>query len=232
MKRSAALNELQQTDNEIDARTQRVAELTRMLGETEELKAANKRLESAWEMLGHLRVSQRDYELSIQGLEQKKRVSEQKLYSGKIRNPKELTDLQDKIASLERHRQSIEDELLEVLVNIEETEQEEQQATQEWDRIEGEWISSQANTHAEKELQEAKLVELSNLRQDQISRISPGDLEQYEYIRQRKGGQAVALLKGSECQGCMTGVSAARVLQARRDELATCGTCGRILHIG
>jgi len=233
MSRSANLYALQQTDSEIDARKGRLAEVNNLLGETDELLAARQRLKRVEESLSQWRIQQRDQELALQSLERKKRSSEQKLYSGKIRNPKELSDLQEGVASLGRRKAAIEDQLLETMLLVEEDEAEKKTAAEELSRIEAEWKTAQANLRAEKEAQERQLAELAAWRQNQITAIAPADLSSYEHLRPRKRGLVVVLLKGDECQGCMTTVSAARVKEARRaDALAHCGTCGRMLHIG
>ncbi|MEZ4515948.1 MAG: hypothetical protein R3C44_03590 [Chloroflexota bacterium] len=45
-----------------------------------------------------------------------RRQSEQRLYSGDVKNPKELTDLQHEIESLGRRRDTLETDVLEALM--------------------------------------------------------------------------------------------------------------------
>jgi predicted nucleic acid-binding Zn-ribbon protein len=231
MSRSANLYALQQIDHETDSHRGRLAVINDSLGETNELRSARSRLNQAHEMLSQWRTKQRDQELVLQGLEQKRQASEHRLYGGKIRNPKELSDLQEEVASLGRRRASIEDELLETMMMVEEGEAEEKEASESLSRINGQWERDQAGLQAEKETLEGRLLELTALRQQRVASIAPADLESYEHLRPRKRGVAVAVLQGDECQGCMITVSAARVKQARSDVLAYCGTCGRILHV-
>lgn len=231
MGRSADLYALQLTDLDLDASTQRLGTVNEELGETDELIGARRRLENATGELRAWGAKQRDQELILASLEQKKRASEQKLYGGTIRNPKELSDLQEEVASLNRRKAAIEDELLETMLMVEESEEEEEQAVESLAAIESEWRATQAKLQSEKESLERKLSDLADLRQRQITIPPAADLAKYEHLRQRKRGRPVALLNGSECQGCMTGVSAARVKEARADGLAFCGTCGRILQV-
>jgi len=231
MSRSADLYALQQIDHETDSRRARLAVVNESLGETDELRAAHQRLIQAQEMLSRWRTRQRDQELALQSLDQKRQASERRLYGGKIRNPKELSDLQEEVESLGRRRASIEDELLEIMLMVEEGEAEEREASESLSRIEGQWERDQADLQAEKEGLEKRLLELDELRRQRVASIAPADLNDYEHLRPRKRGVAVAILQGDECQGCMTTVSAARVKEARSEALAHCGTCGRILHV-
>jgi predicted nucleic acid-binding Zn-ribbon protein len=231
MSRSADLYALQQIDHETDSHRARLAVVDESLGETDELRSARQRLDQAREMLSRWRTKQRDQELVLQSLDQKRQASERQLYGGKIRNPKELSDLQEEVESLGRRRASIEDELLETMLMVDEGETEEREASESLSRITGRWERDQAGLQAEKETLEKRLLELSALRQQRVASIAPADLESYEHLRPRKRGIAVAILQGDECQGCMTTVSAARVKEARSEALAYCGSCGRILHV-
>jgi predicted nucleic acid-binding Zn-ribbon protein len=231
MSRSANLYALQQIDHETDSHRDRLAVVNESLGETGELQSARQRLKQAQETLSQWRTKQRDQELVLQSLDQKRQASEQRLYGGKIRNPKELSDLQEEVASLGRRRASIEDELLETMVMVEEGEAEEREASESLRRTSGQWERDQAELQVEKETLESRLLELSALRQQRVASLPPADLKSYEHLRPRKRGVVVAILQGDECQGCMTTVSAARVKEARSDTLAYCGTCGRILHV-
>ena len=229
MSRATTLYALQQIDSEIDARTQRLEELTAALGETEELVAARQRCQQAEEELGRIRTGQKDQELTVQSVNQKKRFSEQKLYGGKIRNPKELSDLQEEVTSLDRRKDALENELLETMLLAEAAVEELEDATRTLQQVASRWQDAQAGSQREIQEQEAKLKDLAARRQPLIVSLPPADLSDYDYLRERKGGVAVVLLAGSECQGCMTGVSAVKVREAKRSTPAHCGSCGRIL---
>jgi len=232
MSRSANIYALQEIDDEIDARTQRLTQIKALLGETQELLAARERLDKARANLAHWRAKQRDQDLVFQSLDQKRQVSEEKLYSGRIKNPKELSDIQEELASLNRRKELAEDQLLKVMLTIDEYEAEESEARKNLAQIESAWHKEQADLLEEKEALEGQLTELAQRRQGQTTLIPAADLDSYMHLRPRKGGLAVSILQGAECQGCMTSVSAARVKEARSDNLAYCGNCGRILYPG
>jgi predicted nucleic acid-binding Zn-ribbon protein len=177
-----------------------------------------------------MRTQQRDEELRLQGLQQKRRTSEQRLYGGKVQNPKELSDLQAEVQSLTRRQQEIEESVFGIMVAIEDMEEQESALAQDLMQIEQEWRVRQDELLAEKTDLGKRLTELLTEREDRISSIPAADLNTYEHLRERKGGVAVAQLKGAECQGCMASVSASRVKEARSNTLAYCGTCGRILY--
>ncbi len=231
MSKTAPLYRLQLIDSEVDKHSWRLNTVNGLLRETEELHAGRARLATAKDYLTRWHAAQKKQELELQVLQQKKQLSEHQLYAGKIRNPKELTDLQEEIASLDRRMRAVEEKLFEIMLQVEAGEEEGQAAAGSLERIEAEWSSSQAEMRGEKEALEMRLAELATQRQTQVAGIPPADLSGYEHIRGRKGGQAVAILDGAECQGCMTTVSAIKAKEVRSGMVAYCGTCGRILHI-
>jgi predicted nucleic acid-binding Zn-ribbon protein len=230
MIRSAPLYALQKVDSEILARRERLATIDAQLGETDELIALRDRLTEIRDSMRTWRARQRDEELQLQGVQQKKRASEQRLYGGKVRNPKELSDLQAEVKSLTRRQEVIEESVFEAMVMIEELEATESQVARDLQRVDRKWKADQAELCAEQEAQAGRLAELMAERQARADAIPAPDLNTYEHLRDRKGGLAVAELRGAECQGCMTAVSASRVKEARSYSLAFCGTCGRILY--
>jgi predicted nucleic acid-binding Zn-ribbon protein len=230
MSRSASLYALQQIDSEISSRRQRLTVIEEQLGETDELVATRNRLAEIRHSIKNWQVRQRDEELQLQSVQQKKRASEQRLYGGKVRNPKELSDLQAEVKSLARRQEVIEESVFEIMVAIEELEAAETQLARELERIESQWRKNQIELCSERETEAARLAELVEERQARVETIPASDLDMYEHLRDRKGGLAVAQLEGAECQGCMTTVSASRVKEARSNSLAFCGTCGRILY--
>jgi len=230
MSRSAPLYALQQIDSKIHACRQRLAAIEGQLGETDELTALRRRLDATRQSLKTTRARHRDDELQLQSIQQKRRTSELKLYGGKVRNPKELSDLQAEVKSLARRQEVMEESVFAGMVALEEIEATETDVARELEQVEFEWKTSQEQLVAEQAAQEALLADLLAERQARAKAIPASDLETYEHLRRRKSGVAVAQLQGPECQGCMAEVSASRVKEARGNSLAFCGTCGRILY--
>lgn len=78
-------------------------------------------------------------------------------------------------------------------------------------------------------------AELTTVRADRAAlaaRLDAGVLAQYERLRQRMGGVAVATLDGKRCRGCHLDLSASELDQVRATpagELSDCPQCGRLL---
>jgi len=82
---------------------------------------------------------------------------------------------------------------------------------------------------------EAELAGVSAERGPAAARVPASLLEEYERLRARLGGVAVAEVVNGRCTGCMLSLPASEVERLRHlapDERATCEECGRLLVHG
>ena len=111
---------LQETDTALDSRRGSLDDAEARLGETEELIATARARAKNWQpRCSVARGAQKDVELEADDLKSKIAPAETKLYSGAIKNPKELADLQADIDQLKRHLSAVEDRDLEALARLE-----------------------------------------------------------------------------------------------------------------
>ena len=79
---------------------------------------------------------------------------------------------------------------------------------------------------------EAELATVRAERDEAAAGIDGELLAQYDQLRSKLGGIAIARLVGGHCQGCHLALSAVEVDRIRKlpaDEPATCEECGRLL---
>lgn len=230
MTKAELLLDLQDVDTVIDRLTRRLNEIKAELHETDELIAARSARRAANESVTHKRAQRKELELADAALETRIKDADKRLYSGTVKNPKELLDLQNDIASLKRQKDNLDEQLFAAMVALEEAETELKTCTETLARVETEWRASQGDlatelTDLENELAE-KTVEQTTAR----AQLGAPELAQYDQLRRRKGGVAVSELEGSVCGACGVRVSA-HILQqlSQGDQLARCGNCERIL---
>lgn len=175
----------------------------------------------------------RALELEIGGVNAKLKQNQDRLYSGRVRNPKELSNLQEEANALRRRRSELEDHQLELMIAIEETDGELAERRARLKQIESTWREEQARLQAEKEDLELRLVELEEEREALRPSIGAADLRHYDAVRSRHGGTAVVRLKMGICTGCGVDVptSMARAVE-RGDGMHECPICGRLLFSG
>src|SRR5438105_1974554 len=119
MTSAADLFGLQEIDIARDNRRSLIADIDSRLGEPEDLIAAREEAEVASAEAEAIRREQRELETRVQDLDAKIGPLDTKLYSGEIRNPKELSTLQHEIEYLKEQRRALDEEGLAVLDRLE-----------------------------------------------------------------------------------------------------------------
>jgi predicted nucleic acid-binding Zn-ribbon protein len=232
MSRAERLYRLQTIDLEIDARHRRLKEVDATLEGDEELQRVRQALQDGERKLSRQRTKLRDRELEMRSLTNKIASVENRLYSGRIKNPKELANLQGEVQYLKRRKGELEDQVLESMIEVEESEASVTGQQERLARLEEEWQETQARLSAEQNELISRLGQLKAKRAKLQRTIEAGDLALYEDLRRRRGGRAVALLEGELCQGCRVTLPTTKVQQARQGEALTfCGSCERILYV-
>jgi predicted nucleic acid-binding Zn-ribbon protein len=227
------LYKLQLVDGEWDEKGGRLANVEASLGETDDLIRAREAVVETEGLLEKQRQVLRALELEIAGVEDKLKVNQERLYSGRVRNPKELSNLQEEAAALRRRCSELEDEELELMIAIEEDEAELAERQARLRQIEGSWRDEQAALQSEKEQLELRILELEEQREEMRARIGPADLALYDDLRDRGGGTGVALLKRGICQICGVDVPTGVARAVERGEgIHFCPVCNRLLFGG
>lgn len=222
---------LQTTDIAIESQRRRLAEVEASLGESEALIQARAALRSAQEAVRKIQARLRELELETKGLNEKIAQVNQRLYSGTVRDPKELKAMDDNLHQWQRLFSSLEDQSLEAMLRLDEERAALASKEQALAEIETAWQQSQAALQKEKAELLASLAQLENKRRQQVSAIPPAHLTTYEHLRQRLG-HAVALLQGSACSGCGMTLPTGLVQKVRMSqELTFCPNCQRILTV-
>lgn len=225
------LRRLQETDTALDSRRASRADAEAHLGESEELVVARARADELAAALRGARAAQKDIELEADDLKSKIAPAETKLYSGAIKNPKELADLQADIDQLKRHISAVEDRDLEALTQLEAAENADRAAAAELAALEAAWTAEQAQLTARMKTLTAEIAEFEVERGEQAAHVAPEMLRTYNHVRLAHQGRALARLDRNLCTGCRISLPTNVVNKARAGSaLVQCPNCERILH--
>jgi hypothetical protein len=226
---TAALFQLQTLDSQLDTIVTRLDEIARLLGDNEAVRQAQQTLDAA--QAAHLKWKTRatDLELERASLKQEVDAAEQRLYSGRMHNPRELTDLQDKVASLRHRLETLEDPLLEVMLEIEQAEADIAASRAALDRILAEQAAALGHLTAEQRDLQTRRDALQSQVAAARAGIHPDHLALYDKLRKRQGGVAVAPLKRDICGVCGVQITSREMQVVQHGEVLPCPTCGRIL---
>ncbi|MBN1313435.1 MAG: hypothetical protein JXB30_18655 [Anaerolineae bacterium] len=231
MSQTAALYHLQTLDSQIDTIRTRLSEIAELLSQDDVVRTAQNTLTAAEQ--SHLKWHTRQTELELERstLQEEAKVAEKRLYSGRVLNPRELTDLQDKLAELNRRIEALEEPILEAMLAIEENSQHIEQARSQFEHVMSEQSHQFGELDKEQTVLSSQLDQLLAETGQTRSNIEPQYLETYSRLRQRPGGLAVTLLKGNECGVCGVELTSQMAQRVRHGKVITCPTCNRILHI-
>jgi predicted nucleic acid-binding Zn-ribbon protein len=214
----------------MDGIRKRLAEIAELLGQDEALRSAQQALADAEQSHAKWHAHQAALELERGTLQEEAKAIESRLYSGHIANPRELTDLQGKLAELNKRIEMLEEPILQAMLAIEEDGQRIVAARGELERITGERAHVFGELRQEQRALSAQIDELLVKTNQVRSEIAAQHLGMYDRIRQRPGGLAVTVLNGDECSTCGVELTSQLAQQVRRGEVLTCPTCNRIMH--
>lgn len=230
--RVASLARLQELDLEADRATARRAEVQHKLDSDGAARLASENFSAAEARAIEARRVTREREDGVASLRAKIEETEKKLYGGAIQVPKELQDLQRESEALARHLQTLEDGLLEAMMDTEEAEGSlglAKAQSEEAERAQGDRAAMW-----EKELQavDAQLDRLRGEIEAASGDVLEADLSLYNDLR-RHLGRPVARLQDDVCGACGVALPASMPQAVRKGgDIVRCPQCGRILYAG
>jgi hypothetical protein len=222
---------LQEADLALDSRRATLAAAESRIGETDELLQLRERVAMLRDALHAAEGTQKDVELEADALKAKIAPAEEKLYSGAVKNPKELTDLQADVDQLKRQLSSVEDRDLEALTSLESAQSESRTAEAELAALEQSWAAEQAELTATIARLGTEIGELEGTRRERVEYIDNDLLARYDHVRRAHQGRGVAKLDRNLCLGCRISLPVSMVNKARSGgAVVQCPNCERILY--
>jgi len=224
------LYQLQEIDLEIAEEERKLEQVNGRLGKDDVVVAAQRKLDAAKEKLEELWHQQRSLEWEIDDLASKIKKGDEELYSGRIKNPKELTNLQHEVELLKAKRDGLETKDLQIMEQVESAEAGTAALTRELEDTTAKWQREQEQLRKDKAALESSLSKLKQQRQALAAEVDPKTAALYEGLRKGKGF-AVARVEQGICRGCRISLPSSELQQARSGALVQCGSCSRILYL-
>lgn len=233
MSRISSLYRLQDIDTTLEVSRARIREIEDILENDTAVREAKQSLEKAEGVLAEARTARNQAEHAVENQREKIAQTEHKLYSGSVSNPKELEELQMESESLKRYLGTLEDRLLEAMLNYEDLEGKHDRRQGEYELVTAQRGMENKNLQQELEELSATIAKLTGEREAAQANVDENDLRRYEKARQKTGGSVVVLIQDASCTACGLAVPRS-VLQSisQGSELVTCDQCGRILYAG
>jgi len=153
-----------------------------------------------------------------------------KLYGGKVKNPKELVGYEQEANMLKGNLAKKDDVLLDLMEKNEAGRGRIQKLQKEFAEVEADWQVRKSALLKQAETLKEELSALEKKRQEIVASIDKETLAAYESIKGRKG-QAVSKVEQGRCLGCRVTLSISELQRVRGIAIVTCSNCGRILYL-
>lgn len=230
MSQAKRLFELQQTEQSIQSRQKQLEEFNHRIAANEAFEKASSELAAAEKDLSDFEAQYRDLDLEAEGLRGNIAQINEKLYGGRIKNPKELLGFEQESEMLKSGLRKKDDVLLELMEKIEACKADLvvlrdkfSAARRNWD-VEKEELGRQT-LEIKKELDE-----LVGKRGDLMNALDRAALGSYESIKGNRG-LAVVKVEQGRCLGCRVSLSVSELQRVRGENIVVCSNCGRILYL-
>jgi len=224
------LYRLQKLDSAIDQKESRLDKIEAILSDDQALRDAQKKLEKAKTTAKQIRIELNQIIDKVEAQRLKRKTTQASLFSGNIKNPKALQDLQMESEALKRTISKLEDEQLEAMIQNEAAITTFEQARSDHNTVLSDKASKNALLAGEKSTLEEDLPGLFTQRESILKGIPLASLQLYESMIKSKGGRAVAEVVDDCCDACGAMLTPGDIQSARSPStLFRCKTCGRIL---
>lgn len=233
MSQSFHLYQLQKIDSQLDQIQQRILVIQNEIANDTRLASAREESNRIHAQVEQVQRSLKKIEHEVESRRLKLEQSEANLYSGRIKVPKELQDLQSEVASLKRGISGLEDQQLEIMIQLESVRSAYEDAQQQKAQTEALVTQQHAGLIGEQSRLENDKERLLIERNAVVSQVLENNLTQYNNLRQRKQGIAVAAVEDYACTACGAGLTPAQCQAARSPAaIVYCPSCGRIIYAG
>jgi predicted nucleic acid-binding Zn-ribbon protein len=224
------LYELQQVELVIAARQKALGEIEQQLNHNETYETAMSSLSSAEQSQAGLEKQYKEFEYEAEELRRNIHSINDKLYGGKIKNPKELLGYEQENESFKARLSKKDDVLLDLMDRIENGRTTIVSLRSEFKAADEAFSRLKTELTGRKESEKRELDELQARHQVMVSALAGPVLAGYQDLRSRKG-QAVVKVEQGRCMGCRVGLSVNELNRVRGTEMVNCSNCGRILYL-
>jgi hypothetical protein len=233
MTRVSNLFNLQEVDRSIAKARERIEAIEEQLEDDAAIQKALREVREAEAALTEVRSEHSSAEHAVQAQRSKIEQNESALYGGSVTNPKELEDLQMEQESLKRYLATLEDRLLEAMMELDDAEEAFENAEAELDLVKTQSAAKNADLVAEKQALENDIARLESEREASLANVSADDLNTYQKLRERFHGVVVAEVVGANCSICGLDLARSKMQEIQSgSELIRCSQCNRILYAG
>ncbi|MGD0856122.1 MAG: C4-type zinc ribbon domain-containing protein [Dehalococcoidia bacterium] len=230
MSSSKRIYELQQVDLSIQAKNKELEGINLRINRDEAYELAKANHDAAREAQKEREKQYKELDAEAENVRSALQKINDKLYGGKIKNPKELVGYEQEASMLKGNLSGKDDVLLELMEKIDSAKTEIKKLQEIYKMAETDWQSRKVTLTGQADQLKEELAGLENKRQEILAVVDKETLTAYENIKSRKG-QAVVRVEQGRCLGCRVSLSISELQRVRGMSIVTCSNCGRILYL-
>lgn len=227
----AALYELQKVDSGMDALKRKFAALDKGEAEKGAYEAATAAFKEMDQAMHGVSGMLKDTELERKAVEEKRASEEKRLYSGSVRNPKELAAMQEEVEMLARQRDRLDEKILLLMDEKTAAERSQAEAKETLSAAKAALKAKLTTAQASADQMAGMAKQLMDYRTKAEQPIPKPLLQRYEALRkQNQGVGIVPVVDGNACGGCRMALPSQVISHLKQGrDVQTCPNCGRML---
>jgi len=226
------LLELQKIDIDIDEEEKKKSNLPLMIeGITKKILVLKDSLKNKNENYKNLQVKLKRIELDLTEKSNRIEKHQEDLYGGKISDIKELKQIQKVIANYKEEKDSIEEDVLDLMEEMEDLDKSIGHLDADLKVNEEEFKKRKEEMDLSRLVIEKNMNSLNIKREETLNKITDNRLlKEYEHLRKEKGGKAIMKVNDSICPGCYLDLPSDAIYQLKKNrKIIICPNCSRIL---
>ena len=231
MNETFSLYRLQQLDSQRIQRLKRIKQIDQIIASDKAVLRAQAIVQKATIALTHSDNELEELRKKVEEKTLKLKLTQAKLFGGKISATKELQDLQAESEALRRTIKTLEDEQINKL-EINDSLQGRKSSTEAaLKQLLNQKATENSLLLGEREKLKSQLPKINSQRDVLKNQLEGKLLEEYEVLFKSKGGVAVAEIFDESCKACGVELSPTDIQNAANPGVITkCKSCGRILY--
>ncbi|MFC9929893.1 zinc ribbon domain-containing protein [Streptomyces sp. NPDC127190] len=224
---------------DLDVRLQQLAHKRRSLPEHAEIESLTKDLTQLRDLLVAAQTEESDCareqtkaEQDVDQVRQRAARDQQRLDSGAVTSPKDLSSLQHEIASLAKRQGDLEDVVLEVMERREAAQERVRELTERVASAQSKIDEAAARRDAAFEQIDGEVASVTKEREVVAASVPADLMGLYDKLRAQQGGIGAAKLYARTCQGCRQELAITELNEIRAaapNTVVRCENCRRIL---
>lgn len=227
------LYSLQELDQALDRIEDQKAEVEQALASSLALEQMETSLKDEQERLQDTQRLLRAQQLDVDSLRERSAQLDQHLYGGDISNPRDLPALEEEATRARDQLKQQEATQQELAQKVTDSKTRCDSLEQELAEAKAAWQSRQVQLGDQLKVLVSEREGIAADRSRLAAGLTPAELTNYESLRQRKGGQAVARVERGLCQACRMSLPTQHLQRVRSGrQTVFCSSCGRMLFLG